>query len=281
MQEISYTRITLALDIIRKITEGPQAGYHELGILKHQISLGDIISVEPSEEMKVSCTFPGVPEDASNICWQAAELLQQEFGVDKNVHISIEKQIPVQGGLAGGSTNAATVLSLLNKHWKLGLSPEELMPLGRKLGMDVPFYFYGGTAFDSEATSVLRPIEQKRVYHFVLVVPPFGVSTKEAYGNLQYEKCGQRTDLTKKLEESLVLGDLEGIAASMHNDFEISVFQEKPALAEIRDSLLNKGALGAIMSGSGSTMVALVENEAQASKVSSQFEKSFIVSTHL
>ena len=277
MQEISFTRVTLALDIIGKIPLGPHKGFHELGIIKHQIDLGDGITIEPSFAMGLTCKYLGVPEDASNICWQAARLLQKKFSIEKNVHISIDKQIPVQGGLAGGSTNAATTLSLLNKLWKLGLNPEELAEIGRELGMDVPFYFYGSTCYDSEATGVLRVVEHPLTLYFVLVVPPFGVSTAEAYVSLDYELCGQATAKTALLEEALRRGDRATVAENMHNDFEISVFKAYPVLREIRNSLLGNGALAVCLSGSGSTIVGLAKSKSHAKEIAVHYERSFVV----
>jgi len=189
---ISHTRLTLALDIIGKLTEGDFAGYHELGIIKQKITLGDTISIKESEEIRVTCSFPGVPEDSSNICWQAVELIQRECGISTNVEMVIDKVIPVQGGLAGGSTNAATVLMLLDELWGLGLTFEDKITLGKKLGMDVPFYFTDGCAFDSEATGVLEPIVHSLNMAFALVVPPFGVSTADAYRGIDYSAVGSK-----------------------------------------------------------------------------------------
>ena len=281
MKQISHTRVTLALDIVRKIAEGPQKGYHELGIVKHLISLGDTISVKASKKMSLTCSFPGVPEDQSNICWQAAELLQKRYNITEDVSIDIEKQIPVQGGLAGGSTNAATTLAILDKHWGLGLSKEELQGLGKELGMDVPFYFSGGTAFDSEATSVLRVIANRMKLHLVLVVPPFGVSTADAYGGIDYSQIGKSQEMTANLEKGLLAGDLEIVAENMHNDFELSVFGVHSQLADFKSSMISEGALNVIMSGSGSTMIGLAENKVSAEKIARKYEKSFVVESVL
>jgi 4-diphosphocytidyl-2-C-methyl-D-erythritol kinase len=279
VKAISYTRLTLALDIIGKLTEGPFSGYHELGIIKQQISLGDTITIKESEKMLMSCNHDGVPDDSRNICWQAAELLQKECGISQNVSIDIDKVIPVQGGLAGGSTNAATVIELLDEIWGLSLSLSDKMTLGRKLGMDVPFYFNGNCAFDSEATGVLEAVSHSMKLYFVLVVPPFGVSTADAYRGIQYDKVGTRTDQTTSLRQALLEGDHKKMVENIHNDFEISVFPQFCKLEEIKAKLLQSGAGNAFMSGSGSTMVGVFDDLSKASDSATIFSNAFVCET--
>ena len=279
LEAISYTRLTLGLDIIQKIPTGDFAGFHELGIIKHQVTLGDTIEVRGSSSLGVSCTHPAVPTDSRNIVWQAVEMLRQEFSIKESLHITIDKKIPVEGGLAGGSTNGATVLMLANEFWGLGLSREELATRGQKLGMDVPFYFYGGTAFDSEATGVLRPLSCARKLHFVLVVPSFGVSTASAYKGIDYSRVAKGIHQTISLEKALQEGDFHVLRESVHNDFELSVFPAYPELLFLRDRMMKEGASAAFMSGSGSTLVGLCESAAAADSLSRCFPGSFAVST--
>lgn len=268
MEGKSFTRITLALDIIGKLSQGPFKGYHELNIIKHQIELYDEIRITPSKTMEISSNSPEVPVDTSNICWQAAEQLQKKFNISDSVHIHIEKNIPVQGGLAGGSSNGALTIMLLNKLWDLNMTTDEMITVGRVIGMDVPFYFYGQTAFDSEATGHLYPIDNKKKYTFVIVMPPFGVSTKDAYKNINYNIIGTQKDLTAKIEKGLKNSIApQDLGLLLHNDFEQSVFVTHPKLREIKKQLLDIGALGAVMSGSGSTMIALVENETHGKEI--------------
>jgi 4-diphosphocytidyl-2-C-methyl-D-erythritol kinase len=277
---ISYTRITLALDIIKKLTDGEFAGYHELGIVKHQIDLGDIITIEKSAEMKIFCDNPNVPNDETNICWQTAEMLKKEFGVKENVSICIDKKIPVQGGLAGGSANAAETMKLLLELWQIEISLSKKIALSRKLGMDVPFYFYGKTAFDSEATGILQPLENNTPkLHFLLVIPPFGVSTKEAYSRIDYTKTGKKISSTEELKYGLTTGDFDKIKKNMHNDFEQSVFLSCPELSNIQNLLLDFGAGAAIMSGSGSTVMGLFADLEAAQAAERKFENALLVNS--
>jgi 4-diphosphocytidyl-2-C-methyl-D-erythritol kinase len=280
VQGISYTRITLALDIIRKIGEGEFAGYHELAIIKHQINLGDTITIEKASGMKMFCNNPKVPDDHTNICWQTVDLLKKEFGIKENVSINIDKKIPVQGGLAGGSANAAETMKLLLEHWNVDITQDRKIALARKLGMDVPFYFYGKTAFDSEATGVLYPLENNcPKLLFLLVIPPFGVSTKDAYSKINYSEIAKNTAKTQKLKSALETGDFEKIKKNTHNDFEQSVFLCNPKLAEIKKDLLDFGASAAIMSGSGSTVLGIFDDLRTAEAAVEKFESALLVNS--
>lgn len=266
MEIKSCTRVTLALDIIKKITSGTCSGYHELSIVKHQIDLYDVISVTDSDTMSLSCNVDTVPRTPENVCWKAAILLKEMCSIDKNVHIDIDKNIPVMGGLAGGSANAAATIELLNNYWELGLSVDTMMSVGRKLGMDVPFYFLGKTAFDSEATAILYPIPTNASFNFILAVPEFGVSTKAAYSSIDYNSIGKKTDETDMLIKYLKNGH-QNVYQFLHNDFEINVFNEFPRLSEIKNELLDAGCSAAMLSGSGSTILGLVENDHQIENI--------------
>ncbi len=270
----SYSRITLALDVIKKRTKGEFAGFHKLGIIKHQINLFDEIAVCDSDELKIVCDDLTVPTDENNICWKVVELLKKEFDIDKNVVIEIKKNIPAQGGLAGGSSNAATTFNLLNKLWNLNLSFDELARLGQKVGMDVPFFFMGGTAFDSESGGVLRNIETKIKLNFILLLPDFGVSTPEAYKNLDYNKIAQNVDQTKLMENLLLNNeedfDFNEFVKLMHNDFEMSVFEYHSELQKLKNELYELGLEGVVMSGSGSTLIGLAKNREEALKICKQ-----------
>jgi 4-diphosphocytidyl-2-C-methyl-D-erythritol kinase len=267
--ENSYTRITLGLDIIGKITQGPFAGFHELSIVKHHIDLHDVVTVEDSASTRICCRHPSVPLDASNICWKALDTIKRRCGIDKNALITIEKNIPLFGGLAGGSANGASTLRLLNSLWDLGLSTAQLMELGRSIGMDVPFYFIGNTAFDTEATGILEPIPTLLHFDFVCVVPDFGVSTKEAYTKIDYDRIARNLDKTAAMKKAFLENDLDEVMGNVHNDFELSVFKTFPKLQEIKKKLLDIGCINAVMSGSGSTVIGILDANADKEKIRS------------
>jgi 4-diphosphocytidyl-2-C-methyl-D-erythritol kinase len=263
----AHTRVTLALDIVRKIDSGPLAGYHELSIVKHQISLFDLITVRDAEVTSVSCGHPLVPLDNTNICIRALDAVKKYTGIDKNAEIIIEKNIPVMGGLAGGSANAATTLQLVNSLWNLGLSGKRMAEIGRTLGMDVPYFFTGYTAFDTEATGVPEKISTNLDLKMILAIPDFGVSTKEAYANIDYGITGKNISMTKAMKAALAQNDFSGVIENMHNDFELSVFLRNPELGLIRQRLIDCGCLNAILSGSGSTVIGIIDDSTDVDKI--------------
>ncbi len=281
MIEHSYTRVTLSLDIIRKIADGEFAGFHELGIVKHKIDLHDLITIEESPKMSLECNNPLVPCDSGNICWMAVDIIKKHFKIGKNVRIYLEKNIPVMGGLAGGSANAATTLQILNKLWNLGLSSPQLMIFGRKLGMDVPFYFSGHTAFDTEATGHIEKIDHNQSFTFLLAIPDFGVSTRDAYQQIDYCSIGNHVSETSRLIQALRENNRSAIFPLIHNDFEISVFRKYPRLAEIKANLLKEGCIAAIMSGSGSTIIGFTKDSSHARSVQSKIDCKTIIASSL
>lgn len=264
LKQKSYTRITLALDIIQKLNKGSYKGYHELNIIKHQIDLYDTITITPAEKMGISCDKPDVPLNESNLCWKAADLLKKECSISENIHIALQKSIPVKGGLAGGSANAATVLDMLNKYWNLNLNTDQLRLFGRRIGMDVPFYFIGGTAFDTESTGILEPVSNDLVFDFICVIPDFGVSTKYAYQDIDYSRIAENKNKTALMKEALQNSEKDTVISLMHNDFELSVFRKYPALKELRDEMKKMGCVNAVMSGSGSTLIGVAKDREHA-----------------
>lgn len=267
LEQRSYTRLTLALDIMGKIAGGPLNGYHELATVKHQIDLFDTIVIEPADTLTISCTHPDVPCDERNICHKAARLLQTRFNIDQQVRIFIDKNIPVMGGLAGGSANAATVLMMLSRFWKLECSTPELMLLGRELGMDVPFYFLGKTAWDTEAGGECVEIPTDVSLTFVLAFPPFGVSTADAYRGIDYHSIAANHRKTDEMRQFFLANNRSGVVSSIHNDFELSVFRQYPDLMAVKQELINAGCETAVLSGSGSTIFGIARDREHAEEI--------------
>jgi 4-diphosphocytidyl-2-C-methyl-D-erythritol kinase len=276
----SYTRVTLALDIVRKLETGPYTGYHELGTVKHQIDLCDTVRVEEWPADVLECDDPLVPCDDRNVCLKVLRLVQQRMHVDRHVRISLDKRIPVMAGLAGGSANAAATLTLLNELWELRLSIPQCIDLGRKVGMDVPYYFYGGTAFDSEAGQRLEPVATDCSFVFVLACPDFGVSTTKAYAGIDYAVAGQNQQLTMHLRKALETGDRNKVFEFMHNDFELSVFSGFPRCSSIKKELLGAGCCTAHLTGSGSTVIGIARDLAHAEAIGRKIScKTIIAAT--
>jgi len=279
--ENSYARVTLALDIIRKIPDGPLSGYHELNIIKHQIQLCDEIGIEESPAIEIICEDPRMPRDQANICWKAIELVRKDYGIKSCAHLHIRKRIPIMGGMAGGSSNAAVTLKLCNRLWDLGISDSRMMELGRRLGMDVPYYFMGGTAFDTEATGIIETISTDVSLWMILVLPDFGVSTRKAYESIDYACTGKAAQKTQEMRVAFQNRNIENIFASTHNDFELVILDKYPELKRIKQLLLKSGCKAALMSGSGSTMVGIADNQDDAQRVARSLPHQTLVTSSL
>jgi 4-diphosphocytidyl-2-C-methyl-D-erythritol kinase len=243
-------------------------GYHALSTVYQAVSLYDDLTVSAADEWGVSVIGPlaaSVPVGEDNIALRAARLLRRHYDGDP-VHISIHKGIPVAGGMAGGSADAAAALVALDHLWELGLSREEIEQVAAELGSDVPFLVAGGTAMGSGRGELLAPVLARGTYHWVLALSDGGLSTPEVYA-----ECDRlRGDIevpepvaNPALMAALRTGDPHELAPQLANDLQEAAVSLRPALGEVLESGMEYGALGAVVSGSGPTVAFLVEdNEA-------------------
>jgi 4-diphosphocytidyl-2-C-methyl-D-erythritol kinase len=244
-------------------------GYHDLETVFQSLALHDTLEFsEASEGMTIACRAPGVPLDERNLAWKAARLVWQEAGRagEPVGRVEITKQIPPQGGLGGGSADGAASLVGWNRLWGAGLSPDSLQGLALGLGADVPFFLVGGAALGLNRGDDLRPLEDLAPRWVVLVFPPFGVSTPEAFRWWDEDthrgaglRAGDRRGAGLRAGDS---GDT-GLLGS-RNDLEGPVSRRHPELVRIREQLEAAGAEQAAMTGSGSTMFGLFAGEIAA-----------------
>ncbi|MBU0980141.1 MAG: 4-hydroxy-3-methylbut-2-enyl diphosphate reductase [Nanoarchaeota archaeon] len=262
----SYAKINLCLDVLGKRKDG----YHDVETIFQQIELYDELILEPADSIRLKCNIKEL-ENEDNLAFKTAKLLKEHHHVKNGVSIQLKKNIPVGSGLSGGSSNAAAVMKGLNIMWKLGLSQKELMRQGKELSMDLPFHIVGGTCLGTGRNDIIEKLKDLPKYHVVLVHPGFGVSTKDAYSGLELNAVGKKRS-SRKFMESYDL-DL------MHNDFEATVFKKHPELAQIKQKLGGH----ALMSGSGSCVFGLFDNEQEAEAVAEslkkQYENVFITET--
>ena len=264
-------KINLGLSILGKLT----SGYHEVKFIFSQVSLFDRIQLKeiPTNEIKIICNDKQVPTDKINTVYKAALLLKKIVKTKKGIEIKIDKQIPVAAGLGGGSSDAAQTLIGLNKLWNVGLNTTDLVKVGLKIGVDVCYQLVGGTKLATHLGEKLKPLPKLPKIYLVLSNPNIEVSTKWAYTNVDYSQIGknQLDNLIKAVKDK----DLKQIAKNLHNDFEFWVPNLVPAILKIKAKMLEDGAIGAIMSGSGPTVFGLCENQATALKVYNNLKKEF------
>lgn len=250
-------------------------GYHELETVFQAIDLCDLVSVSVHHQGGISlrCNLPYLPTDNRNLAVKAAEAFFRVSGVENTgLNINIKKIIPVGAGMAGGSTDAACVLQLLNRAFGMPLCDKKLAETALTLGADVPFCLRGGTALAKgvgEKLQVLKPMPQ---CWFVVAKPNFSVSTKDAF-QLYDRQPAEHYPASLTLLEGLERGDLQAVAGNLYNALEAPVGGQKPLIFHLRDSLLQSGALGARMTGSGSAVFGVFETQEQAQQAAAKMKR--------
>jgi 4-diphosphocytidyl-2-C-methyl-D-erythritol kinase len=260
---LSPAKVNLRLEVLGK----KEDGYHEISSIIQPIDLYDKITLKVEKgdgTIRVDCNHPEIPSGRGNLAFRAAEAVSQSVGLKGNLTIGIEKNIPVAGGLGGGSSDAATVLKGLNDMLGEKLSSDELLKIGITLGADVPFFLLGKNSLVTGIGEILEEIYLPKFW-YVLINPSFPVSTREVYQNSILDLTKESVDISikssKKYLESPVF-----INKLLHNDLERVVVSKYPEVKRIKNILVDKGALGSLLSGSGSTVFGLFLEEDQARK---------------
>lgn len=272
LQLKAYAKINLGLDVIGVREDG----YHEVKMIMQTVKLYDKLSFRllEKDEIKVRTNLKFLPVDNNNLVYKAVKLLKDTYHIDKGMEIELFKCIPVAAGMAGGSSDCAAALVGASRLFGLNLSKGELMELGVKLGADVPYCILRGTALSEgigEVLSTLPPIPDC----FILVAkPPVSVSTKYVYEHLDAKEAVEHPDIDGMIQ-AIRDGDLEGITSRFGNVLESVTIPDYPVIKEIKEVMLNAGAMNSLMSGSGPTVFGVFKEEAVAKKVAEQIrEKS-------
>ena len=279
----SPAKVNLFLEVLGKREDG----YHNVETILETVDLFDSLTLKETKEgIEIACPpslrsgvsrresdFPSLPLGRENLAYQAAFLLKKRLGLKKGIQITINKRIPLASGLGGGSGNAASVLLGLNKLWNLDLSYEELFQLARELGADVPFFLRGGRTLGKGRGDELQPLSQDPALYFVLVSPDFEVSTEGVYENLKNLTKEARS--IKIILSALNSGKITKIGNSLYNRLEEVVIPRHPQIAKIKKRLLELGAGGALMSGSGPSVFGLADDKKSAAEIYRKIKKDF------
>ena len=248
-------------------------GYHDLVTVFHAVSLQDTITASSTDDgsgielTMVGEGAEGLPVDEANLAYRAAELLASDAGIEPDVALDIDKAIPIAGGMAGGSADAAGTLVACDALWRTGYSRDRLAQLAAQLGSDVPFALYGGNAIGRGRGEEITPILGRGRFHWVFALADGGLSTPEVYGKcdeLRGDHPVPEPAVTSELLQALRSGDAQALAGAMHNDLQAAALTLRPQLASLLDSGLEFGALAAIVSGSGPTCAFLVRDDEHA-----------------
>lgn len=279
MPILSYAKINLYLRIGRKLG----SGYHQIQSVMQKIELSDNIHIEPINEDKIVVESTNKElESDSNLAYQVASLLKKKFKIRQGVRIFVEKNIPLEAGLGGGSSDAATTLLSLNKLWSLRLKEKQLIDLAAQLGSDVPFFIGENAAVVEGIGDRIKRIKKSFSINIVLINPGFRISTKWAYSAFDRQKPKIKAKVNiNSLVKAIEKKDIKGIANNLHNDFEPIVTKRYKVINEIKNNLLRNDALNASVSGSGPTVFGIFNSiyEAREAFFKIQYDYPFVFLT--
>ena len=250
-------KINLSLDVVRRREDG----YHDVRMIMQTVRMFDRIKMNriPEPEIRLSANLHFLPTGESNLAYRAAKLMMERHSIESGVSIDLQKYLPVSAGMAGGSTDAAAVLYGMNWMFHLGESQESLMDAAKGLGADVPYCLMRGTALAEGIGEKLTRLPPCPDCYVLLVKPPVSVSTKFVYENLHLDENTRHPDIDG-MQEAIRRGDLKGVAALAGNVLESVTIPAYPIIGEIKQMLLEMGALTSLMSGSGPTVFGLFDN---------------------
>ncbi len=257
MQVLAPAKVNLSLRVVRRRDDG----FHEIDTLMTPVSLADELALEPGiagSGIVFECDDRSLPDGDDNLVVKAARSFFEKTGIPSDVRIRLTKKIPHGAGLGGGSSDAASTLMGLNQLFQSGLSSEAMAPLAATIGSDIPFFLGGSAAVCRGRGEIVTPEKLQQRLHLLLLKPDFGVATPEAYRNW----AGSRELPGYDYGPQIFAG------SAFFNDLERPVFQKFPFLAEMKDWLCRQREVGAaLMSGSGSTMMAVLEEEGQGNQL--------------
>lgn len=257
----AVAKINLGLDVLRKREDG----YHELRMVMQSIGIYDTIQLKITEEpgIRVVTSHPELPTGEDNLAYRAAKLLMDEFGIGRGLQIDLQKRIPVAAGLAGGSSDAASVLMGVNELFDLHLSQEDLMKRGVRLGADIPYCIMRGTALAEGIGEKLTRLPDAPECFVLLAKPGIHVSTGFVYGNLRADSLTDHPDIDGQTE-AIRNGDFYRMAELMGNVLETVTVPAHPVIRKIQEEMMRLGAVNAMMSGSGPTVFGLFDSRERA-----------------
>jgi len=272
MVRTAYAKINLGLRVLGKREDG----FHDIETIFHRIDLHDELNIEPTESLiSVSSDSAAIPTNESNLCWKAVELLRTEIGTARGAAVHIKKNIPIGSGLGGGSSDAAAVLAALPGAWNIPVDASTLAGVAVNVGSDVPYFLHNKSAYAEGRGERLQFVNISLPFSIVVVTPNVHISTAWAYGALSRQR--------RELSHSTKFYDgatctVAALPMLMENDFEEVVFTAHPEIADVKRNLLSLGAIHALLSGSGSSVFGLFDNNDNVRRAADFFTFKHFVS---
>lgn len=267
----AYAKINIGLDVTGKLPDG----YHLVKMIMQNIDLYDevVLTENASGDIRLDMNVDFLPTDERNLAYKAAKLMKEDFGIDRGIDIYIRKNIPAAAGMAGGSTDAAAVMTGMNKLFDLNIDRNILMEHGLKLGADVPYCIMGGTALAEGIGEKLTQLSPCPDCYVLVAKPDISVSTAYVYTNLVLDDTTVHPDIDM-VRNALESGDIRTAAQNMGNLLENVTQKEYPVISEIKHIMDDNGALGSLMSGSGPTVFGLFDDYGTALECLAAVDKS-------
>ncbi len=277
MREIrlkARAKINISLDVIRKREDG----YHDLSMIMQTVNLFDKVNLKKTHRegivLKTNLSF--LPVDERNLVYKVIQYMKETYHIKEGIFADLFKVIPIAAGLAGGSADAAAAIKGINLLFRLNLSLDEMIQIGKRFGADIPYCLIEGTVLAEGIGDEMILLDPFPECYVVIAKPNMSVSTANVFGNLKLEEVKARPN-NPLLIEAISSGDLKTIAGNLCNVLEAVTIKEHPYIQFVKDKLMDFGALGAIMSGSGSAVFGLFEEKEQALHASTELKNKEIV----
>lgn len=272
MKRKAYAKVNIALDVVGK----KEDGYHLLRMIMQTVDLYDLVEINKNsiKNIRLTSNKHYIPTDERNLAYKAAQLFREKYNINEGIDIHITKNIPVAAGMAGGSTDAATVLYLMNKLFDVKAKTSELEDLALNIGADVPYCINGGTVLCEGIGEKLTPLKRFKNKVLIIIKPNFGVSTKDVYRDLDIKRIHKHVDI-ESLIKAMQREDVNYVAKNMKNVLENVTLRKHNILRRIKDDLINEGALGSMMSGSGPTIFGFFEDALVAQRAYDKLKEQY------
>ena len=265
----AYAKINLSLDVTGRL----ENGYHLVRMVIQTVGIFDELWFEKTkDEITITADSGELPGEKDNLIYKAAALMKETYGISGGVKVSLKKNIPIAAGMAGGSTDAAAALKAMNELYGLGLGLRELQELGVKLGADIPYCLLGGTALAEGIGEILTPLPPVPQAVLLVAKPAINVSTRDVYQELDSHAIPSHPDVDGMLS-AIRRGDLAGITDRLGNVLETVTVERYPVIGRIKSLMLECGAKGSLMSGSGPTVFGIFETVSEAEKALSRIRE--------
>ncbi|MFR4985854.1 MAG: 4-(cytidine 5'-diphospho)-2-C-methyl-D-erythritol kinase [Lachnospirales bacterium] len=264
-------KINLALDVVERL----DSGYHNLEMIMQTIGLSDTIEIKKTftNDIKLKTNVYWLPTDYTNLVYKAAKYLKDEYNIKYGIHIELNKKIPSCAGLGGGSADCAATLIGIRNLFGLKISNNKLLDISKNFGADVPFCLKRGTCLAEGIGEKLTPLNNMPNCYILVVKPNINISTSVIFENLNLSKIKERPDI-EKIIYYIDKNDIEGVSKNLCNVLESVSIEKYPIIKQIKENMLENGALGSLMSGSGSAVFGIFKNKKQVAIAKNNIERT-------